>query len=109
MKTHSKAKRRTSHARHAPASAAHSSRKPSHARRGHAAKKSGIEIAQEGTAVSRLDEAAKTNTFTPMETGRPDRDEGRGPLGQEGEGEAQNDQLAALEGTEPDLKDIPET
>jgi len=39
-----------------------------------------------------------------METGRPDRDEGRGPLGQEGEGEAQNDQLAALEGLEPKLE-----
>jgi hypothetical protein len=39
-----------------------------------------------------------------METGQPDRDEGRGPLGQEGEGEAQNDQLAALEGLEPKFR-----
>ena len=44
-------------------------------------------------------------TFTMMETGQPDRDEGRGPLGQEGEGEAQNDQLAALEQLEPDLRE----
>ena len=43
-------------------------------------------------------------TFTAMETGRPDRDEGRGPLGQEGEGEAQNDQLAAFEGLESKLE-----
>ena len=47
-----------------------------------------------------------SETFTAMETGRPDRDEGRGPLGQEGEGEAQNDQLAALEGTEPEASEV---
>ena len=108
MKTHAKAKRRSSRTRRAAASA-HRSHRPTQAYRSHVAAKSSTEIAQEGTAVPRLDEAAKTNAFTPMETGRPDRDEGRGPLGQEGEGEAQNDQLAALEGTEPDLKDIPET
>jgi hypothetical protein len=54
------------------------------------------------------------NVFTPMETGRPDTDQvpgiddpagaqgGLGPLNQEGEGERQNDQLAALERTEPE-------
>ena len=110
MKTHAKAKRHSSHARHAAAPAAHRAHKSSQARR-HEAKKSNVEIAQEGTAVSRLDEAEKSETFTPMETGSPDRDEGRGPLGQEGEGESQNDQLAALEGLEPEPieKDIPET
>ena len=111
MKTHSKAKRHTPRGRHAAASAAHRAHKVSRIIRGHAAKKSGVEIAQEGTAVSRLDETERPETFTPMETGRPDRDEGAGPLGQEGEGEAQNDQLAALEGMEPEPieKDIPET
>jgi hypothetical protein len=104
MKTHAKAKRRPSHSRRAPASAAHRARKPAQAHRRHAPAKSAAEIAQEGTDVSRADEAEDTNTFSPMETGSPDRDEGRGPLGQEGEGEAQNDQLAALEDTEPDSK-----
>jgi hypothetical protein len=53
------------------------------------------------------------NTFTPMETGQPDADPvpdidnptgaagGLGPMNQEGEGERQNDQLAALEITDP--------
>ena len=109
MKTHAKAKRRTSHTHHTAASAAHRSHKPAQAHRKHAATKASIDIAQEGTAVAPLDETDKKETFTPMETGSPDRDEGRGPLGQEGEGEAQNDQLASLEGTEPDLSDIPET
>ena len=55
-----------------------------------------------------------SNVFTPMETGRPDTDEvpgihnpqgaqgGLGPLNQEGEGERQNDQLAALEQIDPE-------
>jgi len=54
------------------------------------------------------------DTFTPMETGQPDADPvadidnptgaagGLGPMNQEGEGERQNDQLAALEATEPE-------
>jgi len=54
------------------------------------------------------------NTFTPMETGQPDADPvpdidnptgaagGLGPMNQEGEGERQNDQLAALESSEPE-------
>jgi hypothetical protein len=54
------------------------------------------------------------NVFTPMETGQPDVDRvpdidnpggaqgGLGPLNQEGEGERQNDELAALEQTEPE-------
>ncbi|MFI5351059.1 MAG: hypothetical protein ACHQ2Z_16060 [Elusimicrobiota bacterium] len=109
MKTHAKAKRRTPRGRHAAASAAHRPHNVARAARGHAAKKH--EIAEEDPAVSRLDEAERTETFTPMETGSPDRDEGSGPLGQEGEGEAQNDQLAALEGLEPEPleRDIPET
>ena len=40
--------------------------------------------------------------FSKMETGQVDRDEGRGPLGQEGEGERQNDQLAELERMMPE-------
>ena len=52
--------------------------------------------------------------FTPMETGSPDEEHvpgirnpagaqgGLGPLNQEGEGELQNDQLAALEQIEPE-------
>ncbi len=56
---------------------------------------------------------ADDNTFTPMETGQPDADPvpdidnptgaagGLGPMNQEGEGERQNDQLAALEITDP--------
>jgi hypothetical protein len=99
MKSHAKAKRR-SHARRA-APSTHRSHRPTQAHRSHVAAKSSIEIAQEGTAVSRLEQPQLKETYTPMETGRPDRDAGRGPLGQEGEGEAQNDQLAALEGTEP--------
>jgi len=55
-----------------------------------------------------------SNVFTPMETGQPDEDpvadfdnpqavQGNlGPLNQDGEGELQNDQLAALEQIEPD-------
>ena len=101
MKSHVKAKRRSPHARHAAASTRRS-HMPAQARRSHVAAKSSTEIAQEGTDVSRLEQPRATETLTPMETGRPDRDEGRGPLGQEGEGEAQNDQLAALEETEPD-------
>jgi hypothetical protein len=46
---------------------------------------------------SRVRRPRPSNVFTPMETGRP------GPLNQEGEGERQNDDLAALEGIEPDL------
>ncbi len=54
------------------------------------------------------------NVFTPMETGQPDQERvpgfdnpqaaqgGLGPLNQEGEGERQNDQLAALEQIEPE-------
>lgn len=57
---------------------------------------------------------AESNVFTPMETGQPDQDRvpdirnpagaqgGLGPLNQEGEGELQNDQLAALEQLEPE-------
>jgi hypothetical protein len=100
MKSHAKAKRRSSHNRRTAAST-HRSHRPTQAHRSHVAAKSSTVIAQEGTAVSRLEQPPIKETFTPMETGRPDRDEGRGPLGQEGEGEAQNDQLAALEGTEP--------
>jgi hypothetical protein len=63
---------------------------------------------------ARLPKAEPDNSFTPMETGQPDADPvagignptgaqgGLGPLNQEGEGERQNDQLAALEITEPD-------
>ncbi|MFI5363130.1 MAG: hypothetical protein ACHQ49_14275 [Elusimicrobiota bacterium] len=101
MKSHAKSKRRASHGHHAAASA-HRSHKPAPARRHHVAAKSSTDIAQEGTDVSRADEAPAEETFTPMETGSPDRDEGLGPLGQEGEGEAQNDSLAALEEIEPD-------
>ncbi len=84
MKARSKSKRRVHHA----AASTQRARRPIQFRRKHPAAKPGAEIAPE--------------TYTPMETGSPDRDEGRGPLGQEGEGEAQNDQLAALEETEPD-------
>jgi hypothetical protein len=57
---------------------------------------------------------APYNVFTPMETGQPDRSPtpgpsmpwgaqgGLGPLNQEGEGELQNDQLAALEQFDPE-------
>jgi hypothetical protein len=55
-------------------------------------------------------------TYTPQETGRVDEpipepdnpqgvQSGRGPLGQEGEGDRQNDHLAELEEEEIDLKD----
>src|ERR1017187_540548 len=98
MKTHSKSKR---HGRHAAAST-HRSHRPTQAHRSHVAAKSSTEIAQEGTAVSRMEQPPITETVTPMETGRPDREEGSGPLGQEGEGEAQNDQLAALEEIKPE-------
>jgi len=55
-----------------------------------------------------------SNVFTPMETGQPDPDPvpdfdnpvavqgDLGPLNQDGEGELQNDQLAALEQIEPE-------
>ena len=58
---------------------------------------------------SHVPEVKPENVFTPMETGQPDQDRvpgsenpqgaqgGLGPLNQEGEGESQNDQLAALE------------
>jgi hypothetical protein len=82
MKTHAKTKRRT--------------RKAALPRRHYAARR-----AAEIPAAEPRDR----ETFTKMETGQPDRDEGRGPLGQEGEGEAQNDQLAALEGIEPKLRE----
>ena len=98
MKTHSKSKRRVRHA----AASTHRSHRPAQSHRSHVAAKSSTEIAQEGTDVARLEQPQTNETYTPMETGRPDRDEGSGPLGQEGEGEAQNDQLAALEGIEPD-------
>lgn len=63
---------------------------------------------------SQLREEKPENVFTPMETGQPDQDivagienpvgaQGDlGPLNQEGEGERQNDQLAALEQIEPE-------
>lgn len=44
----------------------------------------------------------KPEKFSEMETGQIDRDEGRGPMGQEGEGERQNDQLAELERMMPE-------
>lgn len=62
----------------------------------------------------RKERAPEADVFTPMETGRPDSERvpdidnpegaqgGLGPLNQEGEGEAQNDQLAALERIEPE-------
>jgi hypothetical protein len=62
---------------------------------------------------SSLKKEETDNVFTPMETGQPDvapvpdidnptgAAGGLGPLNQEGEGERQNDQLAALEVTEP--------
>ena len=72
MKTRSKAKR---HSRPAAAST-HRSHRPTQAYRNHVAAKSSTEIAQEGTAVSRLEQPpAKT---------------------------APNDQPAAPEGTVPD-------
>jgi hypothetical protein len=63
---------------------------------------------------SRVARRESGKTYTPMETGRPDEDPvpdirnpsaaqgGLGPLNQEGEGERQNDDLAALEGLEPE-------
>jgi hypothetical protein len=57
-----------------------------------------------GPVADQRNEEIKMETFTPMETGSPEDDKGYGPLGQEGEGEAQNDQLAALEGVPPKLK-----
>jgi hypothetical protein len=72
MKTHSKSKR---HSRHAAAST-HRSHRPTQAHRNHVAAKSSTEIAQEGTAVSRLEQP-------PAET-------------------AQNDQPAALDEPKPD-------
>ena len=63
---------------------------------------------------SRLPKEKTENVFTPGETGQPDQDPvadilnpqavqgGLGPLNQEGEGERQNDQLAALEQIEPE-------
>jgi len=63
---------------------------------------------------SRIKDENPSNVFTPMETGQPDQSPvagvlnpegvqgGLGPLNQEGEGERQNDQLAALEQIEPE-------
>ena len=63
---------------------------------------------------SRFRKEKPENVFTPIETGQPDQDRvpgfdnpqgaqgGLGPLNQEGEGERQNDQLAALEQIEPE-------
>lgn len=63
---------------------------------------------------SRVRRHRTPNTFTPMETGGPDADPvpgidnptaaqgGVGPTNQEGEGERQNDDLAALEQIEPE-------
>ncbi len=63
---------------------------------------------------SQVIEEKPGNVFTPMETGQPDQEQvagilnpsgaqgGLGPLNQEGEGEHQNDQLAALEQIEPE-------
>jgi hypothetical protein len=65
-------------------------------------------------AKSRLPKEKIERVFTPGETGQPDQDPvadilnpqavqgGLGPLNQEGEGERQNDQLAALEEIEPE-------
>ncbi|MBI3550021.1 MAG: hypothetical protein HY078_13365 [Elusimicrobia bacterium] len=48
---------------------------------------------------------ARPETYSAMETGRPEKDgRGGGPLGQEGEGERQNDQLAELEDIEPEQR-----
>lgn len=98
MKSHSKSKRRSPHARPAVASAVRRTHKTSTARRSQA-----VKVVPEAGAKG--SQPSDRETFTPMETGQPDRDEGRGPLGQEGEGEAQNDQLAALEGIEPRLSE----
>jgi hypothetical protein len=63
---------------------------------------------------SGLPKGTPHEVFTPMETGQPDRGAtpgprmpwgaqgGLGPLNQEGEGELQNDQLAALEQFDPE-------
>ena len=63
---------------------------------------------------SRVQKERPENVFTPMETGQTDQEPvagidnpssaqgGLGPLNQEGEGEHQNDQLAALEQIEPE-------
>lgn len=63
---------------------------------------------------ARVRTEAPSNVFTPMETGQPDQERvpdidnpmavqgGLGPLNQEGEGERQNDELAALEQIEPE-------
>jgi hypothetical protein len=65
-------------------------------------------------ARSGLPKVKQQDVYTPMETGQPDQDPvpgsqnpqgaqgGLGPLNQEGEGERQNDQLAALEQIEPE-------
>ena len=89
MKANAKSKRRSSPARHA--------------RKTPAPRRTRAVTAPE--ALAQEPQPSERETFTPMETGRPDRDEGRGPLGQEGEGEAQNDQLAALEGIEPRMSE----
>ena len=96
MKSHPKTKRRLN-AHHVAASATRKSHKASIPRRARA-----VDSAPE-TAHAKPQESRDKETFTAMETGQPDRDEGRGPLGQEGEGEEQNDQLAALEEIEPKL------
>lgn len=51
---------------------------------------------------SQSQEEDRPETFTAMETGQPDHQEGRGPLGEEGEGDRQNDQLAELNEIEPE-------
>jgi hypothetical protein len=80
MKTHAKAKHRTAHkSRHAAAPVSQRSHKPAHAHRSPAAKKSNIEIAQEGTGVSRLDEVKVTETeesvTSDIEGAGPDADQ----------------------------------
>jgi hypothetical protein len=73
----------------------------------------GMQRTHETTRPSPVEEKPD-KVFTPMETGQPDADRvpgienpagaqgGLGPLNQEGEGESQNDELAALEETEPE-------
>lgn len=53
-----------------------------------------------------VERAKQPDEYTAMETGQPDRDvpHTRGPLGEEGQGDRQNDQLAELEEIEPEEK-----
>jgi hypothetical protein len=86
---------------------------PSKRRRAVAHRPVGMQKTRE-VAGSRLRKDAPDDVFTPMETGQPDAEQvpdisnptgaegGLGPLNQEGEGELQNDQLAALEEIEPE-------